>query len=126
MQTLNFPPVHEGDLRIEATPQGSAIAVKFAGTADMRAQKPLDSVLPALHAEITRLGVGEVIVDFFSLEFMNSSCFKSFLTWVGTVQALAPERQYRLRFLSNASVHWQRRSLQALRCFATELIKIES
>jgi len=37
-----------------------------------------------------------------------------------------PSGQYRIRFLSNPSILWQRRSLHALSCFAAELITIEA
>ncbi len=56
---------------------------------------------------------------------MNSSCFKSFVTWIGEVQDLQPDKQYRIHFRSNPEMLWQRRSLHALRCFAVDLITIE-
>lgn len=125
MTTLNFPPVQEGDLFIEATGVASSVSVRFAGTADMRAHAPLESLLPALHAEVTRFEATEVVVDFRKLEFMNSSCFKVFLTWLAKVQELDAERRYKLKFLSNGTIHWQKRSLEALRCFATDLVTVE-
>jgi hypothetical protein len=57
---------------------------------------------------------------------MNSSCFKTFITWIVRVRNLAPDAQYKIRFLSDQEKHWQRRSLGALSCFAVDLIRIES
>ena len=57
---------------------------------------------------------------------MNSSCFKSFVTWISDVSELEPDKQYKIRLLSKPEMHWQRRSLHALRCFAVDLISIET
>jgi hypothetical protein len=65
------------------------------------------------------------VVDFRAFDFMNSSCFKAFVTWIGLVQELE-SGQYKIRFLSDEGKHWQRRSLDALRCFAVDLIQIEN
>ncbi len=40
-----------------------------------------------------------VAIDFTGLEFMNSSCFRSFVARVSDVQDLPPERQYRIRLV---------------------------
>ena len=37
---------------------------------------------------------------------------------------LPPERHYKVQFLSNPRLHWQKRSLHSLRCFAVELIAV--
>lgn len=66
-----------------------------------------------------------MVVDLTRLEFMNSSCFKSFVAWIEQVQNLDPSEQYRIQFLSDPNMHWQRRSLKALSCFAADLITVE-
>jgi hypothetical protein len=70
------------------------------------------------------LGIPEVQIDLRELEFMNSSCFKSFVSWISEVSELT-SGHYRIRFLSNPSILWQHRSLHALSCFAAELVTIE-
>ena len=55
---------------------------------------------------------------------MSSSCFESFATWIGQVQEALPGERYPIAFHSNAQMHWQRRSLNALRCFALDLVTI--
>jgi len=122
---INLPTVSLGDFSIEAQRDGEDIMVRFSGNADLRAREPLQSTLVALHAEAVRVGAKKVVVDFHRLEFMNSSCFKSFVSWIGEVQDLGPEQQYRIHFQSNPEMLWQRRSLHALRCFAVDLISIE-
>jgi hypothetical protein len=99
MTTIEVPTIETSDLRARASFQAGAIAVQFAGSADSRAVTTIDRLLSKLHDEATRLHVREVIVDFRDFDFMNSSCFKAFVTWIGTVQE---------------------------RCFAIDLIQIDA
>ena len=125
MSALDLPPVSAGEFKAEAALDGNAIAVRCAGNADLRAREAVESLLVRVDSQAQRLGAAEVVVDLRELEFMNSSCFKSFVSWIGRVQDLAPAAQYRIRLRSNPKMHWQQRSLHALRCFAVELISIE-
>jgi hypothetical protein len=102
-----------------------AILAVFTGNADLRALEPLEQQLRALHASAIQHRVAAVRVDLRKLEFMNSSCFKCFITWLALVQELPDEEHYRIVFMSNGQMHWQRRSLEALRCFAIDLVSIE-
>jgi hypothetical protein len=110
-----------------ATPSfdGNSILVRFTGNADLSAQGALESLLPRIHAEAQRRKTAQVIIDFTALEFMNSTCFHNFVSWVSDVQDLPRAQQYRIRLRANAAILWQRRSLHALKCFADELIEIE-
>jgi hypothetical protein len=118
--------VAAGDLSASARLEGQAIRLSLAGNADLRAVPALELLLPQLHSEAQRLRVSEVVVDLLRLEFMNSSCFKAFVTWLSRVQESEPARQYRIRFQSDPGRHWQKRSLTALSCFAVDLVHIES
>jgi hypothetical protein len=94
-----------------------------AGTA--RAQKVLEEFLLALHGEVQRLHVQQVVVDIRELEFMNSSCLKDFVYWLSTVRDAPAAERYRIVFYSNPEYHWQKRSLHSLTCFATEFVRVE-
>jgi hypothetical protein len=109
-----------------ATPRLDAEVFKLelTGNADVAAIAPLTEMLVDLHGEITRVGARQVVVDFTQLEFMNSSCFKSFVTWISA--ALDSPSPYKVTFRSNQTMLWQRRSLHALSAFATDLIAIET
>ncbi len=76
------------------------------------------------HAEAKRLSARKVVIDLRELEFMNSSCFKCFVSWISDVQDLPEGQLYKVEFLSNPQLHWQKRSLHSLRCFAVELITV--
>jgi hypothetical protein len=116
--------VHGDDFAGAAQHEGSTINVLLKGTADYAALDALERLLTRTHSEASRLSVTEAIVDLRQLEFMNSSCFKSFVSWINDIQEMEQERQYKLRFVSNPKLHWQKRSLHSLRCFAVELITV--
>ena len=104
----------------------NSLLLRFRGVADMASIEPLDDYLRAVHEEALRTKAASVVVDFQALEFMNSSCFKCFVEWLGTVQDLPASARYRVVFESNREMHWQRRSLNALRCFAMDVVSVEA
>lgn len=99
------------------------LSVTFVGTGDVAAIEILAAYLKQVHAEAERLSLSEVTCDFRKLVFMNSSCFKAFVVWIDTVKNAA--RVYRIRFLTDPEMHWQRRSLEALRRLATSVVTVE-
>ncbi|HET9953385.1 MAG TPA: hypothetical protein VFQ61_02715 [Polyangiaceae bacterium] len=101
----------------------SALLLQFAGSAELAAAEPIRNYLSAAHEVAIRRGLAEVRVDLRALKFMNSSCFKSFVTWLDTVAN--HETGYRVRFLANAELHWQRRSLESLRRLAAHVVSVE-
>ena len=103
----------------------SVVAV-LAGNADLRSNRDLDAFLANLDAEAVRLDAREVVVDLRGLQFMNSSCIKSFITWISVVEERTEGPRYHICFLSNPALHWQKRSLHALTCFAADLISVQS
>ena len=100
------------------------LALRFSGNGDMNAISPLSLYLKQVHDEALRLGVSEVSCDLQQLVFMNSSCFKSFVVWIDTVKNAA--HPYKIRFLTDPNLHWQRRSLEALRRLAANIVTIEA
>jgi anti-anti-sigma factor len=124
--TLQLPKLDVPVLTADAVMADTVVTARFRGTADSEAKPALDHYVLALHDEARRLAASKVVVDFRELEFMNSSSFKVFVTWLAQVQELPAENQYRIHFVSNPSMHWQRRSLAALSCFAVNLVTIET
>ena len=104
---------------------GDALMVDLIGNADLRAKKELGTMLTALHREALDKGIREVVIDVRALEFMNSSCFKAFVTWLTDIMELPAAQQYHVRFRSNPDTLWQRRSLHALRSYALMIVNIE-
>lgn len=115
----------EAKVKTSASHEGDVITLRLAGEAAMDAMATMESVLASLHEKAQALGVASVAIDLTQLEFMNSSCFKAFVSWIDRVQQMDAQKQYRIRFVSNPAILWQRRSLHALQCFASELISID-
>lgn len=125
MNPIALPVEQAAELRASLTQQDAALVAKLCGTADLRVTDSVEAILNRVHQKALELAIAEVQVDLRELEFMNSSCFKSFVSWISEVSDLTAG-QYRIRFLSNPSILWQRRSLHALSCFAAELVTIEA
>jgi hypothetical protein len=96
----------------------------FTGSGDMNATSIINEYLKLVHEEAIRLSLAQVSCDFKQLTFMNSSCFKSFVVWIDTVKN--SNIRYQIAFLTNPGLPWQRRSLEALRRLAANLVTIET
>jgi hypothetical protein len=122
---IALPVEQAAELRARLTHEEGTLVAKLSGTADLRVTDSVEAILTRVHQKAMELGIPEVKMDLRELEFMNSSCFKSFVSWISEVSDLSTG-QYRIRFLSNPRILWQRRSLHALSCFAAELVTIEA
>jgi hypothetical protein len=122
-QSLELPTIDTPGFTCAPRFEDGKLSVAFGGTGDVAAIEILGRYLKNVHAEAERLGVSEVTCDFRHLSFMNSSCFKAFVVWIDTVKNAA--RTYRIRFLTDPEMHWQRRSLEALRRLATNVVSVE-
>jgi hypothetical protein len=120
-----IPPIQDIEFSAEAQVSGQAVTLKLVGNADLNVKAQLDRFMAAVHEEALKIVAEEVTVDLRRLEFMNSSCLKSFVWWISSVQDMQPGSQYRITFLSSPSMYWQRRSLNALACLATELVSVQ-
>lgn len=124
--SVELPKPSTNVLAIDASFAEGVLSSRFVGTADVEGKPYLDEVVKKLHEEALRLAVTKVEIDLRELEFMNSSSFKVFVSWLAALQELATDKQYRIHFRSNPNLHWQRRSLAALSCFAVDLVSIET
>lgn len=116
--------VNREDFAGTAQCEGTTINVVLDGNADYTALDALETLLGRVHSEASRLGVTRAVVDLRRLEFMSSSCFKCFISWIADIQGMEPEQRYTICLVSNPKLHWQKRSLHSLRCFAAELITV--
>lgn len=123
MNSVAIRPITSGDLLAEGESKGSSIEVRLRGSAEMGSKEALDGLLSDVFAAST--GCREVIVDIRQLEYMNSSSFKSLLTWIVRVQELPRDERHTIRFLSNPELHWQKRSLHSLVSMVGELVAVE-
>ncbi|HEY3595208.1 MAG TPA: hypothetical protein VGL13_15085 [Polyangiaceae bacterium] len=126
MSALTIEAVNKPSFSLTPSFADGKLTVKFAGNADMAATSTLAVYLKSVHNEALQLGVKEVVVDLNELYFMNSSCFKSFVTWIESAASTGPSGAYHIKFLANAKLHWQRRSLEALRCLADHIVSVQT
>ena len=125
MTPYPLAPIEEADFTATGQFDGTQLAMRLWGNADMRVKARLDAFLDEADRSSIAAGVKEVVVDFRELVFMNSSCLKALVTWLGRVQDRPADQRYAIRFLKEPAAHWQKRSFNALHAFANEVLTIE-
>lgn len=114
-----------GDLRVIASSAPAELRVALEGSADVLAEAAFAALVARIDDEARRVGPREVVLDICGLEFMNSSCFKSVISWLLAVRRLPAESRYTMRLRVDANVYWQRRSLTALAFFGGDAVVID-
>jgi hypothetical protein len=109
-------------LTVHAEAEGRCVRVALTGTADLRSQLALDNFFTALHRQTVATAADEVKVDVRSLEFMSAACFRLVVEWLCRVDEAA--RPYRVCFLANRTLAWQRRSMAALSSLAGGFVSV--
>lgn len=126
METNSIPAIRGESFTLTLQDGGSeSVVLQVTGNADLEMLPRLGPFLKQVHGEACRARAESVTVDLRQLYFMNSSCLKSFITWVVSVSKLQPQARYRIRFLSNSNLRWQQRSLESMQAFAPGLVDIE-
>ncbi len=114
---MKIASLNTGELDGNASRDGDLVLLVFSGNADSRVDTQLEAFLQGVHAELVGETIRQVDVDIRELEFLNSSCFKGFITWIVQVRRMPPESRYKIRFISSAKYPWQKRSLHAISFF---------
>jgi anti-anti-sigma factor len=114
--------VKERDFSTKTQRDGSSITVHMRGNWDMKAVAPLDEFTRSVQAQAAQLKVERVIVHMAEVEFINSSCLKSFARWLGSLNKTG-QHHYVVAF--HTELPWQRRSLEALKALAGDKVTIE-
>jgi hypothetical protein len=104
---------------------GSPPTLSLRGNAESSAADDLIGLFRRLHDECVRTGVRDVRIDLRDLEFMSSSCFKSFVSWVLQIEELSAGARYAVVLVQSPAHHWQERSLHALAAMGPDVISIE-
>jgi hypothetical protein len=115
-----------GALRARGHAENDTLTLALEGDASFEAVDVVRRILDATHAQAQTLRVKEVVMDVRALEFINSSGVKCFVSWLQRVAELPSEDGYRIRFVSNRALTWQRRGLDALRCFAPDIVTVDT
>jgi hypothetical protein len=118
--------VQENDFVAHASAGEGTISVSLTGTADLTVRSQLDHFLHEVHAEAQRCLAHSVTVDVRQLEFINSSCLKSLVWWVSTVDEQSGDGKYRIVFLSSPTARGPLRSLNSLACIASDVVTVQA
>jgi hypothetical protein len=108
----------------EADHAGGAVVARLVGSASHRDLSAFDHFLAALIADSRELGAGTIVLDLRDVAYMNSSHFKSLVSWLGSIAKAEPRLEVTLR--ANPNHHWQKRSMEALAHLAAGLVTVET
>lgn len=111
---LNLSPVRTENLALTPELSGDTLQVHLKGNADSASNDAFGLFVSKLHSEAQRLRVREVKLDLNELYFMTSSCIKCFVTWIGFITVAPPAQQYKINFVVNPNLRWQKRNLDVL------------
>lgn len=112
-------------LLVETSRSADRVEAHLSGVAEIVTGDRLTTYLEQLHCWLADNGALQVMMDLTRLEFMNAACLRAFVSWIQRLQELPRGAQYQICFRSNSQLPWQRRSMNALKCFATDLISVE-
>ena len=121
MELVIREPEVEVTTRLDATPE-----LRFAGTIEASIAGRLAALVDQLHAQLQASNATAIAIDLVRLEFMSATGVNVLARWLDAVRALAPAQQYKLRFVTNPALVWQRATVASLQRFAPELVTIES
>lgn len=105
--------------------KGDALDIQLRGNADMAIHEKLKGFLDSVDQQAKLHRLKEAAFGLAELYFMNSSCLSLLLRMINSVVELPPTQRYKIRFRSNPNLRWQKKSLQALRSYAPDIVVIE-
>jgi len=112
------PQSRPGSLKILAT---GSCALRFEGRlANQQVQAELKRNILALHQRIVGDGCQTMTVDVQGLQFVDSSSLRIFVDWIGR----AAEAKYKIVFLIDPTMTWQRLSFSALSALGTDAVEV--
>lgn len=100
--------------------------VAFTGTiATEHPSGELGAFFKALHTAAVEDQLEELVVNVKELTFVNSRAIRLFVDWVIAARKETAAHRYRIRFLTDPQVTWQKLSLPVLKTLAREIVIIE-
>jgi hypothetical protein len=98
------------------------LELSLRGNADMTVSSSLGRYLKEVDTKAQRDHVRIVHVRLGDLYFVSSSCFQAIAAWLLSVGARNPADRYTVKFETHAAHGWQRRSLEAIRRVAPDVV----
>ena len=122
---LKLSPVSTSSFSVSASDSGGHVVLLLSGNADTLVLGRFSGFMKTFHDEVSEAHVREVHVDTEKLYFMTSSCLKVLVAWLTSITELGADKRYRVVFVANPDLHWQRRSFEALRHIASGLVTVQ-
>jgi hypothetical protein len=113
----------EEKLHGEADVDGGIVRARLCGTASQRHVAALEDFLAAIVRAVAARALTAITLDVRDLTYMNSAHFKLLVSLVARLQKHEPPVTLRLQ--TNDAVHWQKRSLPALKHLADDLVLLD-
>ncbi|HMA91133.1 MAG TPA: hypothetical protein VKP30_00540 [Polyangiaceae bacterium] len=110
------------DFKITTSLTRQDLVVRMSGMGDIVAVKPLERCLNGVLEGIFSEEIGSVEFDIRRLELLNSSCLKSFASFI--LQLVSKKSSCPIRFIVDARLPWQARCLFALERLAHSRVTI--
>jgi anti-anti-sigma factor len=98
--------------------------IEISGNIDLQNVSHVGTMMTALIAELEKRKIHEARVDLRRLYFINSSGLKLFVTWITRVGEMLPVQRYKIVFVANNKLQWQKRSLRALSALDPTLVHL--
>jgi hypothetical protein len=122
---LRIPAVDDPDFLAEVSYADGA-ELRLVGSANAGATAALAELLIALHIELRERETRAVVVDLHAMELMAAPCFNELVAWIERLSELGPDERYQILVRSNPQILWQQHTLDALACFDTRIVRVES
>jgi hypothetical protein len=117
--------IEEATFSTQSARKASTIVVKMRGNADTTIHDRLKVFLDDVHRAAEKLHFSEAVFDVEELYFMNSSCMSLILRMINGMLESPQSKKYVIRFRSNRNLRWQRKSLEAIRSYAPDVVVVE-
>lgn len=111
------------NVTLEIDPTGR---LSLSGTIATR--DPAESIVPlfrSLHNAVIEDGLHEFKIDLAALTFVNSSAIRLFVDWITWIKNEQQPRRYKVVFITNPQITWQKTSLGVLKSLAPEIVVLQ-
>lgn len=101
--------------------------VVLTGTITMRSpSQVLQPHLKKVHEAALADRLPSLTIDVRKLSFVNSSSMRLFVDWTVWLKDQPAEKRYKLIFLTDGAVTWQRKSFPVIRSLAPDIVEIRT
>ena len=117
MNKLNIDEININNASIKILTRSNNIILKIDGHIEFRnPEETLDPFFENLHNKLLKNNIKKIICNIKDLSFINSSSIKSLITWIMKLNDIDDSKKYKIIFIHNKNVSWQKTSLKNL-CF---------